>query len=342
VAEHRGLPYFRDDAPVAPRMKDRPARVVFGVPVRNGERWLVEALDSLLSQSSPAAGIVVVDDCSSDRTAEILSRYVDAGAIVSVRAEDHLGLVGAWRRAYEEARRWCPSAPYFAWGSDHDRWDPDWLASLEAVLDERPEVVLAYPLVQRIGEDGAALATRQHPFGTLELADPLGRLRATAKGVRPGDMIYGLYRVQALERTGGFPPTLLPDRLLLARLALEGRFAQVERVLWSRRYREGVRPTLSRQRRTLFPHRIAATYGPWWAWHVLWFFRSLPAEGEVGRIRAAVTHGLTAQRAVARQRRLGRRRRRRRASRARRARLAPVYRRLPAWLRRPGEPRGRD
>ena len=157
------------------------------------------------------------------------------------------------------------------------------------------------------------------PFDTVGVTDPIWRLRLAAKGMRAGDMIYGLHRVEALERAGGFPPTLLPDRLLLGRLALEGQFVQVDRPLWSRRYREGIRPSLARQRRTLFSRRTAAAYGPWWAWHVLWFFRSLPDEGEVGRIHGAVTYGVTAHRAVARQRRLSRQRRRRRAAKARRA-----------------------
>ena len=293
--------------------------VVVGIPVRNGERWLAEALDSLLSQTPPPAGVVVVDDSSSDGTPAILRRYVEAGRIVSVRSEERLGLVDAWRRAYAEARKHCPAAPYFAWGSDHDLWQPGWLESLAAELDAHPDALLAYPHVQRIGEEGEQLRTPARPFDTVGVTDPLRRLRLTAHGMRAGDMVYGLHRVEALERVGGFPPTLLPDRLLLGRLALEGQFVQVDRVLWSRRYRKGVKPTLSRQRRTLFPGRTAAAYGPWWAWHVLWFFRSLPAEGEVDRIRGAVTYGVTAYRAVARQRRLSRQRRRRRAAKARRA-----------------------
>ena len=176
--------------------------VVVGIPVRNGERWLAEALDSLLSQTPPPAGVVVVDDSSSDGTPAILRRYVEAGRIVSVRSEERLGLVDAWRRAYAEARKHRPAAPYFAWGSDHDLWQPGWLESLAAELDAHPDALLAYPHVQRIGEEGEQLRTPARPFDTVGVTDPLRRLRLTAHGMRAGDMVYGLHRVEALERVG--------------------------------------------------------------------------------------------------------------------------------------------
>ena len=132
--------------------------VVVGIPVRNGERWLAEALDSLLSQTPcPGRG--------RGRRRFLERRHPcdppalrRAGRIASVRSEERLGLVEAWRRAYAEARKHRPSAAYFAWGSDHDRWEAGGLAALVAELDAHPDAVLAYPHVQRIGEDGSSCA----------------------------------------------------------------------------------------------------------------------------------------------------------------------------------------
>ena len=47
------------------------------VPVFNGERYLPEALDSILDQTYRAREIVIADDGSTDGTAEILRRYGD-------------------------------------------------------------------------------------------------------------------------------------------------------------------------------------------------------------------------------------------------------------------------
>ena len=41
----------------------------------NGEKFLKQQLDSILSQTVLPDELVIVDDCSTDRTCEILSNY---------------------------------------------------------------------------------------------------------------------------------------------------------------------------------------------------------------------------------------------------------------------------
>ena len=65
-----------------------------------------------------------------------------------------------------------------------------------------------------------------------------------------GNMVYGLIRVAALERTGIFRPVIFPDRLLMAELSIEGEIHQVNQELWFRR--QTAVSSVERQRRTLF------------------------------------------------------------------------------------------
>jgi glycosyltransferase involved in cell wall biosynthesis len=296
---------------------------VFGLPTYNGEQHLAEALDSLLAQTSGDLGIVVVDNCSTDGTPRIARRYVDSDPrVVYERNERMLGLVHNWRRAFELAGEHFPGSPYYAWASDHDVWEPRWLECLEAELAAHPRAVLAFPLCVRIDEAGVELKSREHLFDTAGIDDPIERLRRSVEQMPAGDMIYGLCRREALERTAPFPLVVLPDRLQLARLSLEGEFRQVHLRLWRRRYRQGLTFALGRQRRSFFVEGTPLrAYLPWWAAHTIVFVRAM--SGRPRRFRLAAAH-LGAclrvelrRREERRERRRGWRRKRRRGFRRR-------------------------
>jgi glycosyltransferase involved in cell wall biosynthesis len=241
--------------------------VVVGIPLYGREQWLPEAFDSLLAQTYRDAAFVLVDDCSPDGSFAVATELARGDdRVVAVRNDERLGLVGAWRRAFDLARERHPRARYFAWGSDHDHWEPEWLAALVEVLDANPDAVLAYPFNVRLDEKGDVVLVSRW-FDTGGEPSPRRRLTRAASRMAPGNMVYGLFRVSALERAGPFPYVIGPDRLLLAHLAVLGEFRQVPEVLWHRRF--AGRVTASRQRRAFFPGRRPPwhAYLPWWLVH---------------------------------------------------------------------------
>src|SRR6185369_10590233 len=77
---------------------------VFGLAAYNGEAHIAEAIESLLSQTRSDLAVVVVDDASTDGTAEICARYARHDFRVSYsRNERQLGLSRNWQRAFELA-----------------------------------------------------------------------------------------------------------------------------------------------------------------------------------------------------------------------------------------------
>ncbi|MFT3877632.1 MAG: glycosyltransferase family 2 protein [Propioniciclava sp.] len=72
------------------------------MPVYNGEQYLAEAIDSVLTQDAADFELLVIDDGSTDGTPEILRSYTDPRLRV-VRV-DHLGLIGALNHGLEVAR----------------------------------------------------------------------------------------------------------------------------------------------------------------------------------------------------------------------------------------------
>lgn len=245
-------------------------RAVIGIPLYGAGRHLEEAVSSLLGQTHEAVAYVFVDDAADDGSVRaLIDRHRPPDRPVTYeRNARHLGLVGNWRRTFEVAMAEHPQAEFFAWGSDHDVWDSDWLGRLVRALDSSPEAVLAYPRADRIEEDGRLSERPPHGFETRGVTDPRTRVRAVAGTKGAGNMVYGLFRVQALHRAGVFRRTLQPDRLLLAEVSLQGELHQVPEVLWQRR-RTGA-PSPARQRAALFPEGPPIwAYLPGWMTHAV-------------------------------------------------------------------------
>jgi cellulose synthase/poly-beta-1,6-N-acetylglucosamine synthase-like glycosyltransferase len=256
--------------------------VGIGVTLHNRAAFLREALDSLLAQSYPHFRLVLVDDGSDDATGSIAREYEGRDARVRyVRFDERRGMIAAWRNAFELAT--AEVVDYFAWASDHDRWDRRWLETLVAELESHPQAVLAYPLTERMDPSGIPLAKPARRFETIGVTDLIARWRhfSRSDAIAAGDMVYGLMRPAAVKEAGIFRAVLCPDRLLIAELTMQGQIRQVPHILWHRRqFSTG---SISRQRSSLFapdgprPGRLAT---PWWMHaRVLWETYGKRAEG---------------------------------------------------------------
>ena len=225
--------------------------VVIGMTLYNKARHLREALDSLLGQTVADFGLVLLDDASADDTEAIAKEYVARDPRVRYhRHAQRQAMVATWHEVVEIAANEFPSARYFAWASDHDRWHPRWLERLVAEIDRDPSAVLAYPITCRIDEQGTQLDKGPRLFDTSACQSLGERWRHMChEGIGAGDMVYGLMRLDALRKAGIFRRVLRPDRLLIAELSLYGRFRQVAEVLWFRR--ESDVASVDRQRHTL-------------------------------------------------------------------------------------------
>jgi cellulose synthase/poly-beta-1,6-N-acetylglucosamine synthase-like glycosyltransferase len=70
-----------------------PPLVSIGLPVYNGERFLAQALDSLLGQTLGDLEIIVSDNASTDRTAEICKDYAARDARIRYIRQESPDLV---------------------------------------------------------------------------------------------------------------------------------------------------------------------------------------------------------------------------------------------------------
>jgi len=99
------------------------------IPAYNAEKWIGEALESALSQTWRQIEVIVVDDGSTDRTAEIARRYP-----VQVVSQENQGASAARNKAYS----FC-SGEFIQWLDADDVLAPDKIELQMAAFQERPE-----------------------------------------------------------------------------------------------------------------------------------------------------------------------------------------------------------
>lgn len=106
------------------------------LPVFNGERYLEEALQSVFAQTYRPIQVVVVDDGSTDSTAEIAAAHGDR---VEVIRQPNAGPSPATNRGVEAAR-----GELVAFLDADDRWPPQKLALQEEHLAAHPDTAAVF------------------------------------------------------------------------------------------------------------------------------------------------------------------------------------------------------
>lgn len=72
------------------------------IPTYNNEEYIGRTIESILKQTHQKWELIIVDDCSKDRTVEIIEQYEDS-RIHLFRNEKNLGMAGNWNRCVELA-----------------------------------------------------------------------------------------------------------------------------------------------------------------------------------------------------------------------------------------------
>lgn len=102
----------------------------------NGEKFLKEQLDSLLNQSMPADEIIIIDDCSTDSTAQILRQYEKENSTVKVYInKENLG----YKKNFKKAIRLCKGDLIFLCDQD-DFWHKDKIQIMKETMDQHPAI----------------------------------------------------------------------------------------------------------------------------------------------------------------------------------------------------------
>ena len=190
--------------------------------VYNGERFLREAVESILSQTLSDLELIVVDDGSDDSSPEILVWFASRDSRVVIRRQDNQGTAAALNHGFELVR-----APFVARLDADDAATPTRLERQQRFLEEHAEVALLGGSVTFIDEESRSFADVPYPLDDLEIR------RVFAAGTTPLANSAVMVRRSAFLEAGGYRPLFrqAEDVDLWLRIGERHRFANLPEVL---------------------------------------------------------------------------------------------------------------
>ncbi len=123
--------------------------VSIGLPVRNGQRYVAQAVESILGQTFGDFELVICDDGSVDETPEVVGQFADP-RVRYLRNRTNLGIPGVQNHLLDAA-----SGDAIVILHDHDIFLPTLLEEMVALLDRHPSVGVVNPGVAWVDDDGS-------------------------------------------------------------------------------------------------------------------------------------------------------------------------------------------
>ena len=170
--------------------------VSIGLPVRDGARYLDEAIRSILNQTYQDFELVISDNASTDRTEAIAREWAAADARVRyVRNPEDIGAAPNFHQCFRMAR-----GRYFKWAAHDDLLHPKYLEPCVEALEMSPEIVLAHTSAEQIDGEGALIGHIPN-IPDVNSDDPVQRFTNVVTEERLNLPIFGVMRSDVLATT---------------------------------------------------------------------------------------------------------------------------------------------
>lgn len=125
-------------------------KVSIVLPVYNGEKYIRESIDSIISQSFTDWELIIVNDCSQDSTLEIIQEYEKKDSRVHCHTnETNLKLPKSLNVGFMHAK-----GEFLTWTSDDNRYKPNALEEMVCDLESDRNCGLVYYDMDIIDDDG--------------------------------------------------------------------------------------------------------------------------------------------------------------------------------------------
>ncbi|MCP3937780.1 MAG: glycosyltransferase [Actinomycetia bacterium] len=212
-------------------MNHKPSPLVtIGIPVFNGANFLEQALVSASEQEDVDLEIVVVNNGSTDETAEILERFAQTEPRLRIHHGDvNRGAAWSFNKCVEMA-----DGEYFRWAAHDDLFDSRFTRSCLDMLLENRHMSAVVTRAEMIDDNGDHVAPLEDFRGAAS-DDAIRRGADIMLDSRWCLHIFGLIPMRLLNETRLIQPFSSSDHITLFELAVRGPFGLVDERWFSNR-----------------------------------------------------------------------------------------------------------
>ncbi|MFC4800021.1 glycosyltransferase family 2 protein [Neobacillus sp. GCM10023253] len=216
-------------------MTEHKPLVSIGLPVYNGEKYIAEAIESLLSQEYTNIEIIISDNASTDTTPQICQQYQQKDPRIHYfRNDTNIGAAKNFNRTFELSK-----GDFFMWQAFDDLRHPAYISKCLQKFNQHPEAIICVTEISIIDTEGKYLNDEHEAIETINLTFTERLHQFFLNVTWMGSVIYGLWRSEYLKQTRLFMEEYGPDVILCLELFLLGSAVKVkERLLFYRHFPE--------------------------------------------------------------------------------------------------------
>ena len=205
----------------------------FGIPVRNGARFIGRLLESLKAQDFEDFEVVVCDNRSTDETRDIVQGFASSDPRFKYFLnETDVGQIENFNLVFERS-----SGRYFRWIGSDDWLEPSYARRCVEAFEANPDAVGVTTLWKYIDDEGQEefIEYSGRRVDSKYVLPRMSRMLLGLQATLGMDPIYSALRSDVLKNSGMLPIGLWTDRVLALRLAIMGPFVHVHECLAYRR-----------------------------------------------------------------------------------------------------------
>jgi len=196
------------------------------MPAYNAEKYISEAIESILNQTFSDFEFIIIDDCSSDKTWEIIQEYVKKDKrIVAINNKENLGIAGNRNKLKKLAK-----GEYIMWQDADDISMEDRMQRQVEVLDKDSSIGIVGGYLQFFDNTGD-LNIRKYDSKDGILRRNIFRYSPVAQ---PASMIRKKFLDQIGDYDLNYPPA--EDLDMSFRIGKNYKFSNVQKIVL--KYRE--------------------------------------------------------------------------------------------------------